>query len=257
MIHVPIELFARSETLGVASGAAWKLARCEKCGTEYVYLMRRMAVGRESTSLLFGADREAEARAYEYAGMNLGWELRTEVDPVPCPDCGHYQADMVEAVRRRATLFFNCVGPYGYLVGLGAVGVGVMLLTAILLGWNEVTDPEAAVVVHRLGILAAAVSIGVGLVVLAVRVRGGDRLRSRYEPNWPNRRPPFPPAAVGIRRADFERQVAANQRREQPAPPPIPLPSPGVARPPDARDVWDRKAPGPAADDVQRLGLPE
>ena len=74
---------------------------CEKCSCRYRYKLVRRATGRSSAPYGLGAEG-AKRRAQELAVKAVGRRLATGVDPVACPDCGWFQADMVRDLRRRA-----------------------------------------------------------------------------------------------------------------------------------------------------------
>jgi hypothetical protein len=82
------------------AGEVWRTCDCEDCGRRFHYLFQSTAVGTgHAPFMLFKGSAEASAR--KQAVRALERSLETEVCPVPCPWCGHYQADMAEALRRR------------------------------------------------------------------------------------------------------------------------------------------------------------
>src|SRR5947209_8764612 len=100
MIPIPVA----AEHTATAAGTIVKEVRCEHCGSEYVYQMARQAAG-SGTSLLFLDEKRAKYRAAKRAQARLQQLLERDCDPVPCPDCGKYQAHMYRAVRRSYQLW--------------------------------------------------------------------------------------------------------------------------------------------------------
>jgi hypothetical protein len=81
-------------------GTILKFVRCEKCSTEFEYMMIREATGHGTT--LYNFDEEGAAdRANRRADANLRSALSKEIEPVECPKCGCFQTDMVAEARRR------------------------------------------------------------------------------------------------------------------------------------------------------------
>src|SRR5438067_1764347 len=94
MIH-----FSRNFS-AACSGAVIRAVRCEKCGCEYFYRLKRYGAAR--TSSPYGLDNQrAAAQARIIAERTLAKHLRYDVDPVRCPDCEWYQAHMVAEIYRR------------------------------------------------------------------------------------------------------------------------------------------------------------
>jgi len=115
------------------TGHVHKRVRCEKCGAGYLYELRRTAGGHTSLLILgFVALRillplltfRPILIIYRIARLSdvIGWgrdeaatqarkrlrkQLLHDVEPVPCPDCGWYQRDMVSEIRARS---FTWVG---------------------------------------------------------------------------------------------------------------------------------------------------
>jgi len=99
------------------TGSILKEATCELCGTRYTYRIERTGVGR-SVNVMFlnpGAERAAEKRADD----DLARKLEKAVDPVACPTCGWFQADMVEAMKKSGfkKLAITC----GIIAGVGVI----------------------------------------------------------------------------------------------------------------------------------------
>lgn len=107
MVQIPVG----QEYTAYAEVTVPKTVRCEECRHEYHYLMKRRATG-SGTSALFLDNQGASERAQQRAADTLSSVVKTDCDPVPCPECGWYQARMVEKLRR---------GYHRWLVWVGAV----------------------------------------------------------------------------------------------------------------------------------------
>jgi hypothetical protein len=90
---------SRTYTASVA-GSRVREAKCERCSCAYAYEMVRRAEG-SGTSPYFLNNAGAEASAQGRAAKRLKKALERGVDPVPCPDCSWYQANMVREMRYR------------------------------------------------------------------------------------------------------------------------------------------------------------
>jgi hypothetical protein len=86
--------------LATVRGTALKLVTCEQCKTEYVYRLERSA----------SHESQHEERALSVAQQELSKALTEAVDPVPCPSCGWYQADMVVEARRLHRAWIRSTG---------------------------------------------------------------------------------------------------------------------------------------------------
>ncbi|MBN9520549.1 hypothetical protein J0H58_18825 [bacterium] len=95
-----------------ATGEVAKFVTCKKCGHGYGYWMRRVGTGSNTSWFLIGRD-SAQGRSGREAEGELAERLRTEHDPVPCPECGHYQKKMIEPAREEK---------YGWVFVAGIVG---------------------------------------------------------------------------------------------------------------------------------------
>jgi hypothetical protein len=97
-----------------ASGCAVRRVSCEHCNQTYIYQLRLTAKG-SATSLRFMNKTATRERAAARAQKKLQKRLAVEVAPNPCPDCGHYQRDMIGLLRKRylrriaLSLFFLAV----------------------------------------------------------------------------------------------------------------------------------------------------
>jgi hypothetical protein len=78
-------------------GGTYQIVQCERCRHVYVYLMTRTGMG-WAANILF-SNPEAESSAGTTALVELQKKLHRDSDAVPCPECGTYQTEMVEALR--------------------------------------------------------------------------------------------------------------------------------------------------------------
>src|SRR5436189_1879758 len=100
--------FGKNYTAAV-SGTSVKQVHCEQCGCDYFYRMVRRGEGR-GTSPYYLDNKGAQRRAERNAQRKLEKLLRKGIDPVPCPDCGWFQRDMVREVRRRSQRWLLVIG---------------------------------------------------------------------------------------------------------------------------------------------------
>lgn len=113
-----------------ARGSAYKSVVCEECQCEYVYLVTRDALGSVSGFVL--ADKQAmQERATRFANASLRSMLARAEEPVPCPNCGHYQQSMIPLLQRKhrpglffTGLFFLVVGGSFWFLALVALLTG-------------------------------------------------------------------------------------------------------------------------------------
>jgi hypothetical protein len=97
-----------------------KLVRCEKCQCPFGYRMQRTV----SEQAPAGWDEEKQkAELVKRAERKAKEVLRHECDPVPCPQCGDFQDDMVAAIREQE---------WGIAVpALGTLGFGAIAAVTV------------------------------------------------------------------------------------------------------------------------------
>jgi hypothetical protein len=98
-------------------GKAVKPVLCLNCRCAFVYEIHRRGSGQAEVGILTN-DAEAKGAAREFAAQNLEEQLKTEVEPVPCPRCGFYQDDMVRLMAQRRFGWMTWVGGFLLCVGL-------------------------------------------------------------------------------------------------------------------------------------------
>lgn len=164
------------------SGTVVRRVRCEKCACAYAYELVRAASG-AATSLYLLNNEGADYRARTRAHKKLRRALERGVEPVQCPDCGWFQAEMVQEARRRtvrglapaAAVCLTLAGAFGLIMG------------ALWLSPVQGAGPPVWGPVEIFG--------GAGAICLAVRwfmIRRGD-LNRRY----PERPAAYPGAPSG------------------------------------------------------------
>lgn len=100
-MHIPIPIPIGAKWVAEARGEVWKLVSCMHCREPYAYILSLEATG-EAHDLLFldgeGSKEEARTKAEE----NLREKGGNYVLPVPCPNCGSYQDEMVRQLKAEA-----------------------------------------------------------------------------------------------------------------------------------------------------------
>jgi hypothetical protein len=114
-----------SQVTVTLEGAVTKLVQCENCRCEYLYKMARRVKG-SGTNVLFLDGAGARDRATSEAEKRLQRALEFGCDPVPCPDCGWYQAKMVPLVRRAYHRWMFILGVACFVIA-GFSGAGLWL----------------------------------------------------------------------------------------------------------------------------------
>jgi hypothetical protein len=159
-------------------GTSWKVITCSHCRQRYAFLLELETTGTDVGPPLWldgeGATKRARARAEE----NLSKMARNLVYPLPCPNCGCYQPDMVDRLRAEGTS--------------NAPTIAGLIVAALSL------IPLAFRVPYIWVATAVGVSVGFGLVGYA------DWAAARWDPNAGD---PEPRKARGRKRAVWGEQV--------------------------------------------------
>jgi len=171
------------------TGTAVREVICEKCGCDYRYRLFRRGAG-SGTSPYSMDNKGAQRRAENMAAKKLQKLLLYAVDPVPCPECGWIQADMVDEYQSRH---------HGWLYGLAITfailfGVAIFLWSVIATkGYDRAMKSDDVMVLIVMGVLLA---MGVGLPILTRKL-----LIRRLNPNrnFPQRPDPIPGAPKAFR----------------------------------------------------------
>jgi len=174
------------------TATTYKTVHCQMCGCDFVYPMRRQAQG-TGHSPLWLDNKGATGRAEQAAQENLAKKLATEINAVPCPDCGRYQADMVTKLKKSKWRWMVVVG-------------WLAIIVSLIAGWIIWLDDHQFIAAFMNTFWGVVLLAGVAMIVAA-------KLRQRtFDPNAAAR----PPAAqntndprFALRRRDFDRLVAA------------------------------------------------
>lgn len=154
-----------------STGAVVRRVKCEKCNQEYLYLLERTITASER-SILNLDSAGAEQRASEQARELLHSLLAEDIDPVPCPGCGHYQPEMLVASRAQYGFWMNVVS---LLAAFGLAYSLIALSSAFAGDFGRTSSPTWKVV--SVTIFVACLVLGPGLYVLR------RFLAARFDPN--------------------------------------------------------------------------
>lgn len=196
MVPIPYAL----TTTVTLEGRVPKLVLCEQCGEQYVYLLKRQAQG-DGTSLLFldndGAQRRAEGQAQE-ALIDL---INRAHDPIPCPQCGRIQTNMIPRAKRL------------HRPGMGQAGLICLIVAIIVLVMGffvEVTDKYGEKAVLKSIFYASAA--GMTVLGFALIIRRKILVR-RFDPNAAPVEARLEYArTVAMRLADWEKRPMAKNK---------------------------------------------
>ena len=189
-IVIPIPVGARYEA--TARRTVWKVLACSHCRKHYAFQLELETTGTEIASPLEPSD-EAHRRAMANAEENLSKMAQNVVLPVPCPNCGCYQDDMVDRLKSEGTSNTPVIA-----------GLIIAVLSLIPLAFNIPFNWVAT---------AVGVCAGLGLIGYA------DWSTARWDPNAGN---PEQRKTLGRKRAiwgdELERLLASRQNTNH-APP--------------------------------------
>lgn len=128
---IPIPIFSNSATI---QGAVWKLVNCEHCQQQYAYLLELEAEGKDYDLFLLEGQKSGD-RALALAKQNLLKKSRNIVLPVPCPNCGDYQGNMIRLLKQEDRInSFQIVGTLLVLLSFAMVLLSMSWMPAIILG---------------------------------------------------------------------------------------------------------------------------
>lgn len=187
IISIPIA----TEWVATARGTFWKVVTCSHCRQRYAFPLELETTGKDVGSP-WSLDVEGAKRAQARAEENLSTIARNVVYPLPCPNCGCYQPDMVDRLRTEGTSNTPVIA-----------GLIVAVLSLI---------PLAFRVPYIWVVTAVGVSAGLGLIGYA------DWAAARWNPNAGD---PEPRKARGRKRAVWGEQLdrlLATDRGAGPAP---------------------------------------
>lgn len=99
LIPIPIS----TKHVAAVQGAVWKFVSCAHCEQRYAYLLELEATGEDHDPLFLDGEGSAE-RARAKAEQNLVQKSRNVVLPIPCPNCGTYQDDMLRQMKEEVSI---------------------------------------------------------------------------------------------------------------------------------------------------------
>jgi len=126
-------------------GEILRAVRCEHCSHEYGYCMTRTVLADSFDVFSMAALRaglrnplSAKRATQETAEEQLREQLAKECDPVPCPSCGWYQADMVAHLQKHYHRWLSSLGKW-LLVGL-VPWAAIIVLLSFQIGMDRVAN---------------------------------------------------------------------------------------------------------------------
>lgn len=175
-ILIPIPIGVRR--VAAVQGEVWKCVSCSNCHQGYAYLLELEATGEDHDLLFLDGEASAE-RARVQAEQNLSEKSRNVVLPIPCPNCGFYQEDMLQKLKSEASInSLQIAGTVIAVLSLVPLAFGIPYLWVVTI------------------VLAVA-----GLALLAY----GYVLAFRFDPNAGD---PEPRKSLGRRHAVWGEQLA-------------------------------------------------
>lgn len=175
-MHILIPIPVGAKRVAVVQGATWKTVDCAQCQQQYAYLLELEATGTDHDYFFMDPEGSSQ-RAQTQAEFRFAEQARNVVLPIPCPNCGTYQDDMVRLLKDEGTSNWPTIA---------GLGVAAASLVPLVFG------------VHY-GVTVAGVAAGLVLVGC------GDWIQARYNPNAgdPERR-----KAIGRKHAVWGEQLA-------------------------------------------------
>jgi hypothetical protein len=116
-MFIPHFVHPGKKAVASVQGSVRKFVSCEHCPQRYAYLLELEATGEDLA--LLSADGSAE-RALAKAQENLSQKKQRCLLPVPCPCCGHYQAEMSRLLKEEASINLFQIGG-GLMAVLGFI----------------------------------------------------------------------------------------------------------------------------------------
>jgi hypothetical protein len=153
-------------TVAQARGQTTKVVRCESCGQNYSYELKRTGHGKAPGVVSSRAHSLANERAEE----DLRRKLVKGIEAIPCPACGWYQSGMIAKARRRHRRGMLYVGQ--------CLTLGVFPVAAIGLLINS-EDKASPPIPWPIFVAGLVCLLAVGVVLLIWR----HNLTRRYDPN--------------------------------------------------------------------------
>jgi hypothetical protein len=108
-------------------GFIWKPIKCERCGCEFAYRVKRVASGQGENFLWLNKKRAIDT-ARSLARENLLDTLDNAFEQYPCHDCGIYQRDMAKIIKYYKDYSTNNIG---FMNGFGTFILMGLVLAAL------------------------------------------------------------------------------------------------------------------------------
>ncbi|HEX5272407.1 MAG TPA: hypothetical protein VFW33_18045, partial [Gemmataceae bacterium] len=160
-----------------ATGSTAVAVRCEKCWHKYYYKLTRTAVGRCDAPYGLG-EAKCKKQARRTARRMLRRMLEHDVDPVPCPQCGWVQAEMVRVLRELRHRKLRLWG----LLSVVAAGIAGTFTLVFGVGYLS-PAPGRDINSYLIGLYTFGVPTAVGLTVGPGLQLVRLFLNSRFTPN--------------------------------------------------------------------------
>ena len=181
------------------AGSGTKHVVCEKCRTEFYYMMMRVGTG-HGASPFFLRSAGAAADARQGAQGALAQKLHMESDPVPCPKCNWVQSHMVRDARYWRHHLMRTWGRW-----IAGVGVPFFLAMPVIDYFKGDGDLSRTLPVSLVGALILGT---VGGVLIVGRHLLGRRIDlNRDYPRRPRELPGTPPALVPATSTDLQGNI--------------------------------------------------
>lgn len=145
-----------SETTSVdakLSRAVWKPVLCASCGCGFLYRMRVSAQAEIEVGILGSADNARDS-AERLASAELRKKMLNGCRPVPCPQCGNYQPNMVAAIRAH---LWSRIAAAAQMAGI----VAALLAAGWAMWWEGGNPADVLMYLFRMPTVWCAAGVGV------------------------------------------------------------------------------------------------
>jgi hypothetical protein len=189
-------LYVGTVYTSTAIGARLKTARCEKCGTEFYYELRRLSSSSSHAPYMVG-QKGAQNAARDIAQFRLERSLQNAEDPVPCPSCFWVN---VSAIRQYRTQHYLALAWIAAIALLFACFIDALLYFQARVTLNHAPDFFAKEI-WITNLFAAPIIVGSLLLQTFLRRRFNP---NRHHPNsFPRLPPGTPPPLLKNAAGDF------------------------------------------------------
>jgi hypothetical protein len=182
-------------------GSILMTVRCQRCQHVYLYEMFRSEPG-GSFSLLSLDNEGAAAKGAVIAEVALRQSLEKDCDPVPCPECGTYQPNMLPQLRHE------------HRRDLRKAGIRILLAAGLCFALTRLAaDPLDEIVPNWITWMAWAAASLAGAGLIVYRWYLGSRHDPNSQPDIEHRK------EIGRQRvAETERYIALRRTEENQQP---------------------------------------